>query len=813
MDSFDIDILTAKRFERKQALKITSEGYGSTDAAKAITNKYIQKTYTWITEELERLKKTRSAKEKEILEAIYMVKPDVIALVIMHVGLTCVAKGFSLNRTAASLTDALSHEAFAASFRSKDEKQAQRIETFVKKRHRSLKYRRTALRSIAQKEGMLKLEWSRELKVNIGSWLMNAILASDAFVLVESTGQGVPAYVTITEEALAHSQEVVAKLLEQSTVHVPFKQKPTPWTKATTLFLVQGRQYPVDIIRTGHKVQRKVVLSEIQKAIDAGTMAPVLEAVNKVQDVAWEINPDILEMVEWAYQNDIPIPDSIPSKYDVELPLKTKVWEDMSDGERRVWRKSADTIKELNRTLNGCRTSLEMDLATAKWLGSDPFWTPISMDYRGRVYPICAFNFQRQDYVRAMFRFAEGKPLGEHGLYWLKVHLANCGDFNKVSKASFDDRVKWVDDNLESILTMADHPRSFPWWTEADSPFLFLAAAMDLAEALSFYNPANYSSKIPVSFDGSCSGLQHLCAMTRAPEGILVNLGPTAKTNDIYQVVADVTKLKLEAETDPDKQEWAQRALAFGVNRSFVKRQVMTYGYSSKPGGMRDQLKEDFMMPLHYKVLTGDIPEHPFGPQWAKAAQYLATVIYNSIEEVVKYPALAMKFLQRIASTCAHEAKGLKWTTPLGMPVILRVPKQDAMRTSLWLQDGSTKVRANVTRNRPNNEIDKAGMRNSVAPCFVHSLDACHLMMVVNAYHGPLALVHDSFGCHAGEAERFRPLLTETFVDLYDGRDVLQDILREAHAQIDTNGHRLPEAIQYGSLNIKDVLHADYAFA
>jgi DNA-directed RNA polymerase len=51
-------------------------------------------------------------------------------------------------------------------------------------------------------------------------------------------------------------------------------------------------------------------------------------------------------------------------------------------------------------------------------------------------------------------------------------------------------------------------------WTKADSPFLFLAACRELVAALSI-GPA-YVCHLPVSFDGSCSGLQHLSAAMRA---------------------------------------------------------------------------------------------------------------------------------------------------------------------------------------------------------------------------------------------------------------------------------------------------------
>ena len=807
IESFDPTALTEARFERDQERQITSEGYGSTKGAVAIINKYITEVYTKVSSEHKALKSTRVKPLQELYEHIGVIDPKTLSVVGLHSVLSSIGSCYSIGRTALNLGRAIEFECFAFSLKSTDEKRAARTEAFVRRKHSGLKQRRVALRSIAKKQGAIKVSWPSALQLKAGEWLLDCLIDCGAFALVSNLGKGKAAYVTLTEEAFSYQEDFVRQLLDLHPVFAPIKQRPQPWTAVRGCIKTHGKSFGIRLIRTRN---RKLTDAVVQQAIDEGKMDDVLKAMNTIQDVAWKINPSVLEMVRWAYTNGVKC--GLPAIADIEAPQKPLPWDDMNEDQRKAWRKSAETVVLMNRDLSSQRTALHTSLSTADYLGTDTFWTPTNMDYRGRVYPICHFNFQRAEAIRAMFQFADGKPLGPDGLYWLKVHLANCGDFNKVSKASFDDRVAWVDENVSRILKVANDPKRDLWWTEADCPFLFMAACIDLGNAYAKTNgnPSAYVSHIPVSFDGSCSGLQHLCAMTRAPEGILVNLGATPKANDIYRTVAEKLKLRLEAETDPEKQLMAQMALAYGVDRSFVKRQVMTYAYSSKAGGMSDQIKDDIMSPLHYKVLSGELSEHPFGEDWYKVASYLATEIYQTIEEVVQYPAEAMKYLQRIASTMSHESKHLVWTTPLGLPVVLKYANQEASEHRVYLSD--LRVRMNL-----NDEvvgIDKNAMRNAIAPCFVHSYDACHLMMVVNASMTPdVALVHDSFGCHAGVAQEFREVLTQTFVDLYDNRDPLADILREAHDQIDTNSHRLPQAIPYGSLNIKDVLNAEYAFA
>jgi DNA-directed RNA polymerase len=44
-----------------------------------------------------------------------------------------------------------------------------------------------------------------------------------------------------------------------------------------------------------------------------------------------------------------------------------------------------------------------------------------------RVYSVPHFNFQRDDPVRALFLSADGRPIGEQCLCWLKLHVAGLG--------------------------------------------------------------------------------------------------------------------------------------------------------------------------------------------------------------------------------------------------------------------------------------------------------------------------------------------------------------------------------------------------
>jgi DNA-directed RNA polymerase, mitochondrial len=426
-------------------------------------------------------------------------------------------------------------------------------------------------------------------------------------------------------------------------VWLPQPEAPRPWTgwnKGGTWDERLART--LSIIRERQNSTREVV----EHAIRNGTMKPTLDALNALQAVAWTINTRVLDVMRECVTQGISV-SGLPAPASVPQPEDHLPHDNMTDRERTAWKIRQSELRKAKRRLVSDRAQLAEDMKTAEMLAErECFWTAMNMDWRGRVYGLPNFNLQREERVRALFLFADGEPIGEEGLYWLKVHLANCGDDRKISKQPFKERVAWVDRNMSPIIASVSDPLSELWWTKADKPFMFLAACFELVAAVD--QGPTYVSRFPIFFDGSCNGLQHLCAMMRSEEGKLVNLAPQERPKDIYQTVADSVKRQVtQGLHDEDKHQLAQMCLdwiwyasAPARPRKTFKRNIMTYAYSSKAYGMCKQLREDTMDPLKLDVLKGKLKEHPFGPDNGYAAsQYLAEHVYNAIEQVVEGPA------------------------------------------------------------------------------------------------------------------------------------------------------------------------------
>jgi len=216
-----------------------------------------------------------------------------------------------------------------------------------------------------------------------------------------------------------------------------------------------------------------------------------------------------------------------------------------------AWRRKVAKARKRAAENHSLRCDVVIKLGIAERFKEDErIYFPYNVDFRGRAYPIPPnLNHLGNDMCRGLLKFAEEKPLGKDGLFWLKVHLANL--FGK-SKMSLDDRRKFADDHVDLIFKVADEPLDERWWLDADEPWQALAACKEIAAAIRHpTGPESYPCSLPVHADGSCNGLQHYAALGRDHHGgDQVNLTPGDTPRDVYAGVCDLVVKKLAAEAD-----------------------------------------------------------------------------------------------------------------------------------------------------------------------------------------------------------------------------------------------------------------------
>ena len=404
-----------------------------------------------------------------------------------------------------------------------------------------------------------------------------------------------------------------------------------------------------------------------------------------------------------------------------------------------------------------------------------------------------------------MLSFSKGKAITKEnrGDFWLAVHGANMYGNDKIS---LTDRVQWVKDNEDWIIKCVDDPFTNRQWEDASNAFQFLAWAEEWKRFKA--EGDGFVSNIVVNVDGSCNGLQIYSLMLRDKKaGELVNLLPSDKPKDIYQLVANsvIEKLKEHAKVG---RPYAQQWLDYGVKRSTTKRSIMTICYGSTRYSCTDFVVED----LTKRKDKGEM--HPFTDDMFKPASYLASIIWDSIGDNLKSARVGMKFLQDIARVVSKLQLPIHWVTPVGFPVYQSYPEMKSKRVKAMLMGEVIKPRINVE----DDKTDRLRMSNGVAPNLVHSVDSAAMIETVN-----IALdngienfcnVHDSFGTTAADVEVLNKSLREAFIQMFTDNDILanfrDDVLKQLPEEYKT---KLPEVPQKGDLDINELRKSEFFFA
>lgn len=666
--------------------------------------------------------------------------------------------------------------------------------------------------------------WSSTFRFRLGSFLVNSALKAKVVELRKDDGVD---HLDFTAGVLAAISDINAEASWIRAAKLPMVVAPKPWRSMEDGgYLTRNLQRMNPLVRTFSRKHRAMV----EKAVVDGSMRPALEALNTIQATPWRINHRMLEIIERCHEEGIEV-DGLPRSTLLAMPKKI---EGDSDEARKVRRTRAE-VRRRNVTIQGQLVTFRGDIQTAREMAKHgQFWLPHNMDFRGRVYPIPYFNQQRSDYVKAMMEFAEGVVMTPEGFRWLEIHLANCGDFGKVSKRSFDERVEWARNNRLWIMDCARSPFDNREWLKADKPFAFLRAAMEIVNYLEDVAMGMEPvSHLPIHVDGSNSGLQHYSAILRSYEdGKHVNLVPRGAPADVYAEVARRVEAIAKVSSEPAAKLW----LDHGITRKVVKRNVMTFPYSSEAFGFREQIMEDLMTPLNDDVVDGRLAEHPFGVDggWS-ASGWMAKQVYAAVTDTVKAASGAMRYLKTVAGALAHEGHGLTYVTPVGLPVLHEYTEWDCKRVQVWLYDASMQVveatpqdvvdgddvyrRIQTSlRVRPTKTIVKTKQKSAVAPNVIHSMDAAHLMLTTleaNRQGVPsFSLIHDSFGCHASHMPTLFATVRSEMVRMYTNYDPLDTIKRSADAVLSEKGRKKIENVpEKGTLDLNLINSSEYAFA
>lgn len=662
-----------------------------------------------------------------------------------------------------------------------------------------------------KKKGYEVERWKETTKLHVGLVLIELAEQTTGYfkrTMVDQKLKDTPYRLALTEKTMEWIGRKVEKHSALCPVYLPTVVKPKAWTGP----IGGGYHHPglpqMKLVKTRHKAYMEELESHHMPLVYAG--------INAVQDTAWKINCDVLEVLEWAWEHGGGI-GKLPSTADLELApvpdLNLQYREEWTEENKQTWKEwkwAAKKVYKSNVKLRSKRLSLmKMRWVADKFRDYSEIFFPQQMDFRGRLYSVPNYlNPQGCDVAKGLLTFATGKPIvNKDQVKWLAVHGANnWGE----DKCTLDQRVHWVRDNEAMIKAIAEDPLENQDWADADKPFQFLAWCFEWAGFME--EGYGYISHIPIAMDGSCNGLQIFSLILRDPiGGHATNLLPTDLPQDIYQIVADKVIASLEevikTSDDADQLKMAHEWLEFGVTRKTTKRQVMVLPY----GGTFRSCQNYTIEHIEDRIEDGAVC--PWGDDVWPAGMFLASYIWRAIESTVVAARECMGWLQKTARLCSKMDMPVNWQTPVGFPVMQSYEdfKNNRVKTKLG------EVVIKLTIKEGTGKLDKVRQANAISPNFVHSLDASALILSVckSADKGVthFGMVHDSYATHAADAPVLARSLREAFVEMFDGHMVLEKFLDEIRPILGEKIKDVPEMPLTGNLNVADVLDSPYFFA
>ena len=572
--------------------------------------------------------------------------------------------------------------------------------------------------------------WGNALRVRLGTWLLECLLSVSGWFEKTYIRQGrkQTLKITPTDQFLAIKDQIMAEAELFSPCAWPMLVEPNDWEPDK-----QGG-YILNELMHAHDFVRRSNQGFIQGK-------QTYEFINKVQKVAFKLNPCIVKVSEELDRLQRPVGKFLPI-VNHELPPKPV---DIATNEeaRHKYRRDAAEVNNRNAQefKKSCRTRMTME-AINRFKDKKKFFIPFSYDYRGRIYPIpSVLTPQDTDWGKSLLVFADAVPITERGEYFLRFQIATTYGLDK---DTYEDRQKWIDENLDLIKRVAVDPiENIGDWEVAEEPFQFLAACEEYYHVC--LKKTRSTTCLPVAIDATCSGLQLLALLAQdASTAKLVNVTKSDKPQDAYKVVAELSKPNI-----PERYRhiW---------NRKKTKRTVMTIPYNAKPFSNRAYIKQAFKED-NIELDKDELTE-------------IVVAVRDAMNKVVPGAMQVMKWIElEISKAIKRGEKEIEWTTPSGFVVRQKLMKKEVQRLQLHLLGACELYVATGDKDKP----DIARHKAATAPNLIHSLDASLLCLSTLKFNTPIALIHDSVLCRATDMDEISLVVREIYKHLFEQEPLL----------------------------------------
>jgi DNA-dependent RNA polymerase len=326
--------------------------------------------------------------------------------------------------------------------------------------------------------------------------------------------------------------------------------------------------------------ENKIIRSKYEQRYKTEGSSLFYDSINYLNSIKFKINVPMLRLVveEWGKEESILFKGY--NKY------------------KEIYNEDSNIIKKDKEKHNALYQLYYNIINIAILYRNQEFYFPVFADFRGRLYTLSNYlAYQGNDLARSLLLFDNNEALTKQGYECLNVYFSNLAGYDKKSwndkliiseKITNDFKLYALDKNEDKLKELIQ---------DISEPFQFISlglAKLDYLEKTNL-NLENISINNPILFDASCSGIQHISALT-LDKNLATNtnvysddINPENKLpEDFYIFALNIIRDKLAN----SKNELLRN---ISLNRKIIKTSVMTIPYNISMTGVGEQIEEHFI--------------------------------------------------------------------------------------------------------------------------------------------------------------------------------------------------------------------------
>jgi DNA-directed RNA polymerase len=615
--------------------------------------------------------------------------------------------------------------------------------------------------------------WTSTERVQVGNLLLQVVVANTDLIQIET--------------GYCNGRPRSTVLPTAAALEVVKANPPRPWPARRLPMLVPPR--PWAGMHGGGHLDNTQPLVRSRAGLDLSHLsgeglAPVLTAVNTMQQQELQVDPWMVEAQRTAWDHNIrglfpllrdPVPEP-PRPQELVGSEAYKEWQ------RQRLRATRDRFEGA-----ADRSRIEQALRQCEEVAGLPIWFAYCADFRGRIFTSNRYaTHQGPDWEKAAISFAEGQTCSVDAFEWLlKAAAGHWG-----IRGNWDARLTWGHAHMIEMCAAAEAPFDrLELWRDAKDPWQYLQLCRAIAQQVA---EPNSRCTTPVRLDQTCSGVGIASALLRDRRlARLTNMaGKTHK--DLYGHIAEelVRLLRLDLSNGTDRsQRWAQFWLEFGIDRGLCKGPVMTTIYGAQFLGIVDGLVAAL------EERQAGLPLGEWERGYLAPARYLARKLGVLLGAELKSCLDLQAWLRGISRKVLAQGRSLQWTSPMGMAIRLG-DRLDPRSTVTTLAHGKHRWQTWMDE-AADGEMSARSTNRAITANTVHAFDAAMCQLIIcrsGEQRVPLLTNHDCFATTPAHAGWLHHTLHDELRGLY-ATDWLAEIRAEIAGAAGVQGLKAPPMV------------------